>query len=63
MDKYLRQFCDEVEGYLSKTGIDPTNFGKSALKDPRFVFDLRLGRQPRFSTIQRVREYMDGAQT
>ena len=27
--------------------------------DPRFVFDLRAGREPRARTIRRVRAYLD----
>jgi hypothetical protein len=29
--------------------------------DPRFVFDLRRGRDPRPGTIARVRAYLEGA--
>jgi len=30
--------------------------------DPRFVFDLRKGRDPRPETIARVRAYLEAAQ-
>ena len=30
--------------------------------DPRFVFDLRNGREPRQRTIERIREFLEGAQ-
>jgi TorA maturation chaperone TorD len=52
------QFCSEVEDYLNVSGIDATTFGKRAMKDPRFVFDLRKGRSPSARTMDRVRAFM-----
>ena len=37
-------------------------FGREAMKDPRFVFDLRNGREPRKRTVERVRAYLEAAQ-
>ena len=34
-----------VEVYLRRSGMAPTRFGREAVRDPRFVFDLRRGRQ------------------
>jgi len=48
----------EVEKFLRVTGIKPTTFGRVAVNDPRFVFDLRNGRDPRDSTVKRAREWM-----
>ena len=36
-------------------------FGREAVKDPRFVFDLRKGREPRPLTEARVRAYLESA--
>jgi hypothetical protein len=33
-----------VEKFLKRTGLRPTVFGRAAARDPRFVFDLRNGR-------------------
>lgn len=33
-----------VEKHLRRTGIPPTRFGREAVRDPRFVDDLRRGR-------------------
>ncbi len=52
------QFSNAVEGYLSDTGMDPTNFGKAAMNDPKFVFDLRNGRSPSARTIDKVRGWI-----
>jgi hypothetical protein len=40
--------------------MEASLFGRSALKDPNFVFDLRKGRCPNLRTIQRVRAFMTG---
>lgn len=48
----------EIEAFLAETGMSPTAFGRDALGDPRFVFDLRSGRDCRRSTTERAREQM-----
>ena len=48
-----------VERYLRRSGTAPTRFGRDAVRDPRFVFDLRRGREPRESTRRRVFEFLD----
>lgn len=49
-----QQFRDQIEGYLTESGMDPTNFGRAVMGDPRFVFDLRKGRAPSSRTMDRV---------
>jgi hypothetical protein len=51
----------EVEKYLRQNDLPPTRFGREAMGDPRFVFDLRNGRDPRPQTIARVRAYLQVA--
>lgn len=51
----------EVEKFLRLSDIPPTRFGRDAMGDPRFVFDLRNGRDPRPGTIARVRAYLEAA--
>ena len=48
-----------VERYLRWSGTPPTRFGREAVHDPRFVFDLRNGREPRPATAARVSDYLD----
>ena len=48
-----------VERYLRWSGTPPTRFGREAVHDPRFVFDLRNGREPRPATAARVSAYLD----
>lgn len=60
----LRRVEDEmllhrVEKYLRATRTPPTRFGREVLGDSRFVFDLRSGREPRQSTVQKVSLFLD----
>lgn len=47
-----------IERHLRRTGLPPTRFGREAIGDPRFVMDLRRGREPRPRTIAKVVAYM-----
>lgn len=48
----------EVEQFMKSRRMPPTRFGREAVGDPRFVFDLREGREPRMATVARVRLYL-----
>lgn len=48
----------EIERYLVITRMSATRFGILAAKDPRLVFDLRAGREPRSATMRRVVQFM-----
>jgi hypothetical protein len=48
----------DVEEFLARTGVSPTAFGRDAMGDPRFVFDLRGGREPHSATEHRARVQM-----
>ena len=48
-----------VEAHLRATRTPPARFGRDALSDSRFVFDLREGREPRSTTIARVLAYIE----
>ncbi|MBC7521825.1 MAG: hypothetical protein H7268_12125 [Sandarakinorhabdus sp.] len=43
-----------VERHLRRSEQAPSRFGRDVAGDPRFVFDLRRGREPRAATTQRV---------
>ncbi len=49
----------EVEKFLRAREIAPTRLGRDVVGDPRFVFDLRKGREPRPQTVARVRRYLE----
>ncbi|MEO5492637.1 MAG: hypothetical protein ABIR08_01265 [Sphingomonas sp.] len=48
----------EIEGFLRRTGMPATKFGRLAVNDPRFVLDLRMGREPRPHTAARVIDFI-----
>jgi hypothetical protein len=52
----------EVENYLKISNIPAARFGRDAMGDPRFVFDLRNGREPRPRTVDRIVAYLEKAQ-
>jgi sulfate adenylyltransferase subunit 2 len=61
MDTIAQSFLKDIEAQLARSGLDPTNFGKDALGDPSFVFDLRKGRSPSARTMDKVRAAMQEA--
>lgn len=48
-----------VERFLQRTGMPATKFGRMAVSDPRLVFDLRRGREPRRRMVSRVEHFMN----
>jgi sulfate adenylyltransferase subunit 2 len=58
MDTIAQTFLADIEAYLTRSGLDPSSFGKQALGDPNFVFDLRKGRSPSTRTMEKVRAAM-----
>lgn len=52
----------DIEVYIRRHESTPARFGRDAVRDPRFVFDLRNGREPRAATEARVRAYLELAQ-
>jgi hypothetical protein len=48
-----------IEIYLRRSGIAPARFGREAARDPRLVFDLRRGREPRASLRRRLETFLD----
>lgn len=48
-----------IERFLRQTGMPWTKFGRLAAQDPRFVQDLRNGREPRAATEARVEHFMN----
>lgn len=48
-----------IERFLRETEMTRTRFGRLAVRDPRFVEDLRNGRLPRPATESRVEHFMN----
>lgn len=49
----------KIEKFLDCTGMPQTKFGRLAAHDPRFVGDLRNGREPRSTLVSRVEHFMN----
>ncbi len=47
-----------IEKFLRRHQMSATRFGRLAANDPRFVLDLRLGREPRKRMQSRVEHFM-----
>ncbi len=48
----------KIEKFLRETDMAWTKFGRLSVSDPRFVDDLRNGREPGQSVSQRVEDFM-----
>lgn len=55
------QLAQEVDSFLSRTGMASSTFGRRAAGDWRFVKRLRAGDDFRISTVERVRAFMNPA--
>ncbi len=49
---------ERIENHLRENDISATTFGREAVGDPRFVLDLRNGRNPRRKTVMRLETYL-----
>ncbi|USI73375.1 hypothetical protein [Sphingomonas morindae] len=47
-----------IQRHLRRTGMPPTRFGRMVVGDPRFVHDLRRGREARPATVRRVQAWI-----
>ena len=51
-----------VERHLRAGRIPPSRFGRDAMGDPQFVFDLRDGRILQRRTIRKLSAYLDSVE-
>lgn len=54
----MEKFIDEVEEFLSASGMKETTFGIMAINDGKFVRKLRTGRRCWPETMDRVRMFI-----
>jgi hypothetical protein len=59
--QFIVHLLRDIEKFLKNSNTPPARFGREAMGDPRFVFDLRNGREPRLRTIKRVRAFLETA--
>ena len=48
----------EIDRFLRRTRMAETKFGRLAVRDPRLVHDLRLGREAQPPMIAKVRSFI-----
>jgi hypothetical protein len=48
-----------IEVFLHEFKMPPTRFGRECARDPRLVFDLRLGREPGDRVRRRIEHFMN----
>lgn len=48
----------KIDGFLRRTRMPPTLFGRLAVRDPRLVGDLKRGREPGPAMIRRVEAFI-----
>ncbi len=48
-----------IEKHLRERDMAPAAFGRHAIGDPSFVFELRRGREPRPRTVTKVLAYIE----
>jgi hypothetical protein len=49
----------DVERFLKAGKLSAARFGREVMGDPRFVFDLRQGREPKPQTVEKVKAYLE----
>lgn len=53
------KLLQEIERFLSRTGMKAADFGQQAVGDGAFVYRLRSGKDTRLKTADRVRAFME----
>ena len=56
----VRKLLNEINAYRAKHGLDRTKFGILAANDGHLLPRLETGREPRRSTVEKVRAFMKG---
>lgn len=52
------QVLSEIEAFLQRAQMAPSNFGKHALNDEQFVFRLRKGRNVTAKSLDKARDFI-----
>ncbi|MFM9853429.1 MAG: hypothetical protein ACKVOJ_11580 [Sphingomonadaceae bacterium] len=50
----------KIDRFLVRSGTSASRFGRTVAGDPRLVFDIRKGRQPRAALMARLNSYLKG---
>ena len=55
----MDEFLERIEFFLTQTGMSATTLGWQALKNPNFVFGLRIGRVCTVSSLKKVDDFIN----
>lgn len=59
---FSKRFVAQVEDFLKRTGIKPSEFGQQAVGDRAFITNLRRGRSPTLATVDKVLAFMSDSE-
>jgi predicted transcriptional regulator len=48
----------DIDAFIEREGLTPTEFGVRAIGDPNLYRHLKSGRNPRLTTMDRIRAFM-----
>jgi hypothetical protein len=57
----VKTLVEEIEAFCREEELSETAFGRSAVNDPNLCRDLRNGRSPSLSTVEKIKEFMKPA--
>jgi hypothetical protein len=60
MSSPAKTFLDEIDAFLNRSGMTASAFGRQAVNDPNFVWDLRNGRSPNLRLVGQVQSFIAG---
>ena len=52
-------FRQQVERFISSSGVGISEFGRQAVGDPSFILNLRRGRSPTLATADKVLSFIE----
>jgi hypothetical protein len=57
----VKTLLKEIDAFCLQQGLTETAFGRGAVNDPNLCRDLRNGRSPSLSTVEKIKEFMKPA--
>jgi hypothetical protein len=60
MTNLATTFLSEIDAFLNRSGMTASAFGRLAVNDPNFVWDLRNGRSPNLRLVGQVQTFIAG---
>ena len=59
MESLTKQFEKRMVAFLRRTQLTPSEFGERAIGDRKFCGDVRRGRSPTLTTVDRILAFME----